>query len=412
MKIGRVLTSPTRGFLTDIPLNPPDPLFGLTEKFKKDVSDKKVNLGIGAYRTDDNKPFLLPTVHKAEEAMWSEGLDHEYATIAGIVEYVKEAQKLLLGEKSTPIDEGRLAGVQTIGGTGALALGGRFLAQYAPTKAIYLPNPTWANHTPIFQLAGLETKQYRYLNRETMSVDIDGLLEDMHAAPAHSIFLLHACAHNPTGVDPTMEQWKQIADVVKENDHFAFFDCAYQGFASGDEETDAAAVRMFANDYDVDFAVAQSFSKNFGLYGERTGALSIAAKDTETKDKVLSQMKRIARGIWSNPPLHGARIVARILQDPELSKEWRAECKGMADRINSMRSALTKNLADCGSTLDWSHIERQIGMFCFSGLKPEQVTKMIDQYHIYLPQSGRISMAGVTSHNVGYLAEAMHAVTK
>jgi aspartate aminotransferase len=230
-------------------------------------------------------------------------------------------------------------------------------------------------------------------------------------APDGSIFMFHACAHNPTGVDPTMEQWKEISAGMKAKGHITFFDSAYQGFASGDAEKDAAAVRYFVQE-GHDVMLVQSFAKNFGLYGERVGCLSMVGKTSEEADRLLSQLKILIRPTYSNPPIHGARIVATVLNDPKLNPQWYKECKQMADRIIDMRTALTNGLKKAGSTKNWDHINKQIGMFCFSGMTPEQVDKLRTEYHIYMTKNGRISMAGITTKNVEYLAKAMHAVTK
>jgi aspartate aminotransferase len=293
-----------------------------------------------------------------------------------------------------------------------LRIGGQFLARHYPdAKRIYLPTPSWGNHTPIFKDSGLEVHQYRYYDKKTIGLDIKGLVEDLQKAPEKSIVLLHACAHNPTGVDPTPDQWKQISDVMKSKKHFAFFDMAYQGFASGDITKDAAAFRMFVKE-GHSVCLAQSFAKNMGMYGERVGAFSITCANADEQKAVESQIKIVVRPMYSNPPLGGARIVSAVLNQPDLYKEWLSEVKKMADRIITMRNELKTGLKEAGSTKNWDHITRQIGMFCYSGLTPEQVEKIMKEHHVYLTKDGRISMAGITSHNVKYLAKALHAVTK
>lgn len=274
-----------------------------------------------------------------------------------------------------------------------------------------MPNPTWSNHFQIFGDCGLEVKTYRYYDAKTIGLDLNGLLADVKAAPAGSVFLLHAAAHNPTGVDPTQQQWVQISDAIKAAGHFVLFDSAYQGFASGDPVRDAFAVRHFvAEGHQV--AIAQSFAKNFGLYGQRVGALTFLADDAAQAARMESQLKILARATYSNPPVHGARIVDIILSDPALNKQWHGEVKEMADRIIRMRTLLFDNLKALGSKRSWTHVTDQIGMFCYSGMTPEQVDRITSEFHVYLTRNGRISMAGVTSKNVGYLAEAIHAVTK
>jgi len=279
-----------------------------------------------------------------------------------------------------------------------------------PQTDIYLPEPTWGNHKPIFKDSGYNLKSYTYYDGKG-GLDFQGMKKSLKDAPNGSIILLHACAHNPTGVDPTQDQWKELSTVLKEKNHFILFDSAYQGFASGDPTRDAFPVRHFIEQGHLP-VVCQSFAKNFGLYGERIGAFHIVTDSTEEKERLLSQLLIIIRPMYSNPPITGARLVAEILNDPELSKEWYKEVKLMADRIISMRQGLVKSLKDAGSKRDWSHITSQIGMFCFSGLTPEQVETLKTKWHIYMTKDGRISMAGVYSDKVKYLADAMHDVTK
>jgi aspartate aminotransferase, mitochondrial len=289
----------------------------------------------------------------------------------------------------------------------------RFLGKGTP---IYLPNPTWGNHIPIMKDAGLEVLRYSYYEPASRGLDFAGLLSDFEGAPDGSVFLLHACAHNPTGVDPTMGQWQQISELFKAKQHIAFFDCAYQGFASGDANRDAAAVRQFVADGHK-ILLSQSYAKNFGLYGERVGALSVVCQDQEEAQRVESQLKILIRPMYSNPPIHGALIVSTILSDPALKAQWYAECKGMADRIIAMRTALRdaveKAERDSGAKpSDWRHITDQIGMFCFTGLTEAQVSRMIETHHIYLTKDGRVSMAGVNGKNVEYIAKSMAEVVQ
>jgi aspartate aminotransferase len=351
-------------------------------------------------------------VRTAEKKILDQKLDHEYLPIAGFASFTKAAAELALGADSAHIKEKRIATVQTISGTGALRVAADFINRFLPGKEVYFPDPTWGNHPVIFKDAGVKViKNYRYYDPKTVGLDINGLLEDLKNATAESVIVLHACAHNPTGVDPNIDQWKQISNVCKEKKHFVLFDCAYQGFASGDPEKDVAAVRLFIND-GHNIGLSQSFAKNFGLYGQRVGALSFLTATPQEAEAVESQLKILIRPMYSNPPLHGARIVSTILNDAQLNAQWRKEVKGMADRIITMRHRLVQHLKELGSKKDWSHIINQIGMFCFSGLNPQQVENIINNYHVYLLKSGRISMAGISSHNVKYLAEAIHAVTK
>jgi aspartate aminotransferase len=393
-------------------MGPPDPILGLTEAFNKDTDPRKVNLGVGAYRGDDGKPYILPSVRQAEEALLAAKLNHEYAGIAGVQEFVNYSLKFVYGANSKPLADGRVAAIQVLSGTGACRVIGDFYARFLGRGSrMYQTNPTWANHIPIFKDAGLDIHTFRYYDPKTCGLDFKGMMDDIKAAPEKSIFLMHACAHNPTGVDPTLEQWKEISALMKQRQHYVFMDMAYQGFASGDAERDAGAVRVFVDDGHL-LAVGQSFAKNFGLYGERVGCLSIVGQDTDEKARLESQLKILVRPMYSNPPVHGARIVARILSDDKLSKQWYSECKGMADRIITMRDQLKAKLEKNGSTRNWNHITSQIGMFCYTGLTKEQCDRMIKEFHIYLTGNGRISMAGVTSGNVGYVADAIHACTK
>jgi aspartate aminotransferase, mitochondrial len=335
---------------------------------------KLIIVGVGAYRDDKGKPYVLPSVRAAEDKVVSAHLNKEYAGITGVPEFTKAAALLAYGEGSSALD--RVAITQSISGTGALRIGGAFLERWYPgAKKIYIPTPSWANHAAVFKDSGLTIEKYRYYNKDTIGLDFEGMVADIKGAPKGSIFLLHACAHNPTGVDPTPEQWKEISKAVKSGEHFAFFDMAYQGFASGDTDKDAFALRHFI-EQGHNVALAQSFAKNMGLYGERVGAFSIVCADAEEKKRVDSQIKILVRPLYSNPPIHGARIASEILNDASLNKQWLGEVKGMAERIITMRALLKKNLEDLGSKHDWSHITNQIGMFAYTGLTAEQMDKL------------------------------------
>jgi len=395
----------------DYPMAPKDPIIGLTEMYKEDDFEQKVNVGVGAYRDDAGKPYVLPCVREAESILMNQpNLDHEYLGIAGDPKFVDLSLKFAYGDDCTPLLENRVGGVQTLSGTGGLRVFGEMIHKFGH-KEIYLPNPSWGNHTPIFKNAGLEVKTYRYYDKENSSLDFDGMVKDIQNMPEGSCILLHACAHNPTGMDPTLEQWKQLSDTIKKQNLLPFFDSAYQGFASGNAPKDAAALRMFAED-GHNLALVQSYSKNFGLYGQRVGALSVVGATPEEAKSVESQMKLCIRPMYSNPPSHGARIVSTVLSDERLTQDFIDQCKGMADRINEMRTALVTELESVGSEQNWDHITKQIGMFAYSGLSIEQVLEMREKHHIYCTLDGRISMAGVTSGNVDYIAGAMHDVTK
>lgn len=403
----------SRNIWTNVEMGPPDAILGVTEAYKKDTNPKKINLGVGAYRDDNGKPFILPSVKKAEKILFDSNLDHEYLPIGGSADYCQCVTKLAFGDDSPVVANKLNATVQGISGTGSLRIGGAFLSKwYQPSKVVYMPDPTWGNHIPLMKHSGLEVKQYRYYDPATISFNHKGMFEDINKMPEQSIILLHACAHNPTGVDPKPEQWKEMSELIKKKKLFPFFDMAYQGFASGDVAQDAFALRHFVADGHPSLCLSQSFAKNMGLYGERIGAFTIVCSTAEENARVMSQLKIIIRPMYSNPPLHGARIVQTILNNPELHKLWLADVKLMADRIISMRTMLTNNLKKEGSTLDWKHINEQIGMFCFTGLKPIQVERLTKEFSIYLTKDGRISVAGITSKNVEYLAHAIHQVSK
>lgn len=395
-----------------VEMGPPDPILGVTEAFKKDTNPTKMNLGVGAYRDDAGKPYVLPSVRKAEEMIMSRNLDKEYLPIGGMSDFCNAAARLAFGDESDVIQSKRNTTVQGISGTGSLTVGAFFLGQFFKgNREIYMPTPTWGNHIPLFKRAGLSVKQYRYYDPKTCGFDFSGALQDIAKIPEESVILLHACAHNPTGVDPKPDQWKEMSKVIKSRRLFPFLDMAYQGFATGDIDRDAAAVRLFAED-GHGFAVSQSFAKNMGLYGERVGAFTMVCSSREEAERVMSQVKIIVRPTYSNPPIHGARIAHLILTDGELRQQWLRDVKGMAERIMGMRSRLRDGLKREGSTRNWQHITDQIGMFCFTGMTQDQVARLIKEFSVYLTKDGRISVAGISSNNVDYLAHAMHQVTK
>jgi len=392
-----------------VPEGPPDAILGITEAFKRDPSPKKINLGVGAYRNDKGEPYVLPSVRAAEQSMVADQLDKEYAPITGVPSFVDAAVKLAYGNESPAVLERRIAATQTISGTGALRVGAEFLSKFSPSKKILIPTPTWANHRAVLTAAGLEPVPYRYYDAETISLNINGLLEDLQKAEPGTPVLLHACAHNPTGVDPTRDQWHQIFDVVKSRGLFPFFDMAYQGFASGDVNNDAYAVRYFVEN-GLEVALCQSFAKNMGLYGERVGAFSLVAESSDRIAPLTSQLKILIRPLYSNPPINGACIASKILNDQGLKMQWLEEVRAMADRMIAMRSLLKSNLKSLGSTKNWDHITSQIGMFCYTGLTPEQVEALAKNYSVYGTKDGRISICGVNSSNVEYLSEAIYNV--
>lgn len=348
-------------------------IFKLTAAFKADKYAEKVNLGVGAYRDDDGKPWVLPSVKMAKAALLSnENIDHEYLGITGLPEFTASAAKLIVGSSSPALAEGRVSSVQTISGTGANHLGAVFLSKFydfakaGGRREIYISNPTWANHKAIFNSAEIKPVDYPWYDAKTVGLDFAGLTNTLQSAPNNSVFLLHACAHNPTGVDPTKEQWHQIADVFESKGHFAFFDCAYQGFASGNLDQDAYSVRHFIERRTIPVLICQSFAKNAGLYGERVGALHVISSSKAQAAAVTSQLSVIQRSEISNPPAFGARIVTMILNEPKLWDQWQKDVTAMADRIISMRKALHSLLTQKFKTPapggDWDHILKQIGV--------------------------------------------------
>jgi len=415
------VAAPT-SFTTDVcPQAPEDPLFGLMAAYRKDTNSKKVDLGIGAYRDDNAKPWVLPVVKKADEILRNDpDLNHEYLPIAGLPELTSASQKLILGKNSAAIQEKRAIALQTISGTGAVHLGALFLARFyhpanAAAKAVYVSTPTWANHNQIFGNVGLQVKGYPYFSKQTKGLDFDGMIGTLQQAPEGSIILLHACAHNPTGVDPTQEQWKEIASVMKSRQLFPFFDTAYQGFASGSLAKDAWAINYFV-EQGFELLIAQSYAKNFGLYGERAGCFHFITapgeQATETVARVGSQLAILQRSEISNPPAYGARIASLVLNDDKLFAQWEEDLRTMSGRIIEMRKAVRSKLEQLGTPGTWNHITDQIGMFSFTGLTPAQVNKLRDNFHIYMTQNGRISMAGLNSKNVDYFAKSVDSVVR
>lgn len=387
---------------------PADPILGLTEEFKKDPRAEKINLGVGIYKNEAGETPILATVKKAEAALLESEKTKSYLTIEGTAEYGLAVQKLLFGAKSDIVTQKLAKTAQAPGGTGALRVAGEFIKRQLGDVKIWISNPTWANHHGVFNAAGLETAQYSYYNAEAKDKDFAAMLADLAQAQTGDIVLLHGCCHNPTGIDPTAEEWEALAKLVAEKGLLPLFDFAYQGFAKGVEE-DAQGLRTFAK-YNKEILVASSFSKNFGLYNERVGAFTIVAASTETVSTAFSQVKAIIRSIYSNPPAHGAAVVTHILNNAELRTEWEQEVAEMRVRIQEMRELFVATLKAEGVEADFSFIERQNGMFSFSGLSKDQVTRLKDEFAIYIVGSGRISVAGMTKSNMGPLCKGIAAV--
>uniref|UniRef100_A0A5B7C3G6 Aspartate aminotransferase n=1 Tax=Davidia involucrata TaxID=16924 RepID=A0A5B7C3G6_DAVIN len=387
-----------------------DPIMSVSEAFLADTSPHKINLGVGAYRDDEGKPVILQCVRNAEAKIaGSEFLESVSTAVSSNL--VEESVKLVYGKDTDVLRDRRFAGVQALSGTGACRLFAEFQKRFHPESRIYLPVPTWSNHHNIWRDAQVSQNTFRYYHPDSKGLNFSALMDDVKNAPDRSFFLLHPCAHNPTGVDPTEEQWREISYQFKVKNHFPFFDMAYQGFASGDLDRDARAIRIFFEDGHL-IGCAQSFAKNMGLYGHRVGCLSVLCADAKQAIAIKSQLQQIVRAMYSSPPVHGILLVSTILSDPDLKALWEEEIKVMANRIIKMRTTLRQSLEKLDSPLNWEHITDQVGMFCFSGLSPKQVDQLAREFHIYMTQDGRISMAGVTTSNENYLANAIHEVTK
>ncbi|CEM33330.1 unnamed protein product [Vitrella brassicaformis CCMP3155] len=387
---------------------PPDPILGTALAYKADTNPNKVNLGVGAYRTEEGATYVFPVVAKVDKELAAQTLDKEYLPIDGLPGLKKVTQKLLFGECAAYRGD-RICSIQALSGTGALRVGAEFMNRHLPQdwgRTVYLSDPTWGNHKQIFLAAGFAVKTYPYWDQARRCVDMDAMLHTLKFAPKHSIIVLHGCAHNPTGLDPTKDEWQQIVQVIKDNNLIPFIDTAYQGYASGDLDEDAYSLRLFESS-GLEFFVAQSFAKNFGLYGERVGMFHIVASSAERAKVVLSQVKPVVRAMYSNPPVHGGRIVERILSDPTLFAEWQQQLKDVAARIHRVRSDLRGGLEAKGTPGSWEHITRQIGMFSYTGLSVAQSERMIDQWHIYMLKNGRISLAGLNHKNIPYVVGAI-----
>lgn len=391
-----------------VEMAPRDPILGLNEAFNADTRTDKVNLGVGVYTNEEGRIPLLRAVIEAETALTAAHAPRGYLPIEGIAAYDKAVQKLLLGSDSPLIQQGRVITTQAIGGTGALKTGADFLKRLLPDATVAISDPSWENHRALFETAGFPVRNYRYYDAFSNGVNRGGLLEDLKNLPARSIVVLHACCHNPTGVDLTPEDWQAVLEIVREREHVPFLDIAYQGFGDGIEE-DAAAVRLFAQS-GLTFFVSSSFSKSFSLYGERVGALTIVTGDQEETGRVLSQVKRVIRTNYSNPPTHGASVVAAVLNSPELRVMWETELGEMRDRIRTMRLAMVEQLAALNAKRDFSFVAEQRGMFSYSGLTTEQVERLRSEFGIYAVGTGRICVAALNTRNLPVVTKAIAEV--
>src|SRR5688572_29812232 len=398
----------THSPFSEVTLAPADPILGLTEAFQADKNPNKVNLGVGVYQDGKGKVPVLSVVREAERR-WYEKVDSKaYLPIDGLATYRQEVQNLLFGRDSELVKSGRVVTAQALGGTGALKLGADFLKRFLPQSELYISKPSWENHRALFEAAGFTVKEYPYYKPETHGLDFEGMKAALGKLPENAIVLLHACCHNPTGVDLTPAQWQQVVEISKARKLVPFIDFAYQGFGDGIEE-DAVAVRAFSA-AGIPFLIASSFSKSFSLYRERVGAVCFVTKDADEAKRVTSQLKRVVRTNYSNPSSHGGQVVALVLSDPELRARWEVELAEMRLRIQSMRKLFVQKLAERGIKRDFSFIAQQKGMFSFSGIELEAVRRLRSDFGIYIVDSGRICVAAMNENNLGPVTEAIAKV--
>ena len=391
-----------------IEMAPRDPILGITEAFNADTNPAKINLGVGVYYDDQGKVPLLQCVQQAEARLMAHPAPRTYLPIEGLAAYDKAVQELVFGADSALIQEKRAITVQAIGGTGALKLGADFLKRFSPDSEVYISDPSWENHRALFEGAGFVVNNYTYYDAATHGVNFDGMLASLAAMPRGAIVVLHACCHNPTGADLTQDQWGQVIQAVVDGGLVPFLDMAYQGFGAGILE-DGAVVRRFA-DTGLPFLVSNSFSKSFSLYGERVGALSIVATSAEESARVLSQLKRVVRTNYSNPPTHAAKVVAMVLATPELRQLWEEELAGMRVRIREMRGAMVEKLKEKAPGHDFEFVREQVGMFSYSGLTKAQVERLRTEHSIYAVDTGRICVAALNSKNIDLVIDAIAKV--
>jgi aromatic-amino-acid transaminase len=394
--------------LAGVEMAPRDPILGLTEAYNADKNPKKVNLGVGVYTDDTGKVPLLECVRRAERQLVEQPAARNYLPIDGLAAYDKAVQSLVFGADSPALKQGRIVTVQSLGGTGGLRVGADFLRRTAPNAELWISDPSWENHRAIFESAGFKVNTYPYYDAKTRGVNFDGMLAALKAMPAGAIVLLHACCHNPTGVDLSAEQWTGVIETIGARGLVPFLDIAYQGFGDG-IDADGSAVRRFAQ-AGLPLFVSNSFSKSFSLYGERVGALSVVAETSEQGARVLSQIKRLVRANYSNPPTHGGQVVATVLAAPELRALWEQELGQMRERIKAMRKLLVEKIHARVPGADFSFVTRQRGMFSYSGLTREQVVRMREEFAVYAIESGRICVAALNTKNIDYSADVIAKV--
>ena len=393
-----------------VEMAPRDPILGLTEAFNADTRTTKVNLGVGVYYDDNGKIPLLAAVKAAEKVRLEAMPPRGYQPIEGLNAYNQAVQNLLFGAGSELLAAGRVITAEALGGTGALKIGADFLKRISPNAKVYISDPSWENHRALFESAGFVVENYPYYDAATRGVNFAGMKSFLEGLAAGSIIILHACCHNPTGADLSDAQWQEVVDVCKAKGLVPFLDMAYQGFADG-IDADAVAVRAFSAS-GLQFFVSSSFSKSFSLYGERVGALSVVTASKEESARVLSQVKRVIRTNYSNPPTHGGAVVAAVLSTPELRQMWEDELAGMRDRIRAMRVALVDKLKAKGVAQDFSFVVKQRGMFSYTGLTSAQVDVLRNEFGIYAVGTGRICLAALNSKNIDAVVDAIAAVLK
>jgi aspartate/tyrosine/aromatic aminotransferase len=403
-------TEGARSLFDQLTAAPPDAIMGLTDAFKKDPHPKKINLTIGVYKDAQGKTPVPSAVKKAEEKLLREEMTKSYLPIEGAPDYGARVQELMFGAAHEIISSGRAVTADTPGGTGALRVAADLLHMLRPGTTVWLSEPTWPNHPGIFEAAGLKVRTYPYYEPRTHTIDFAALMKTLEGAAKGDAVVLHACCHNPTGIDPAAEQWHALAALLHSKELLPFFDFAYQGLGEGLEE-DARGLRLFA-EFPGEMLVSSSFSKNFGLYNERTGALTLVTRSAEAAQISMTHLRRAIRVNYSTPPAHGAAIITTVLADPALRKEWESELKSMCRRIQEMRELFVRTLKAKGVTRDFSFLTRQRGMFSYSGLTKAQADELREKHGVYIVGSGRINVAGLTADNTGPLCDAIAAVLR
>lgn len=396
-------------FFENIVPEPPNPILGLSQECSADPFPDKINLTIGVYRTEEGQPYVLPCVREAEDILSEMNLNHEYLVQDGLTDFNKATQKLLFGDDSPLIANEQIYTIQAVAGTGAVRLGIDFVKRVFPGATFSIPDITWQNHPTILDSVGIPFTTYRYLKDDGCTFNYEGVIEDLKKLAPKTFVLFHSCAHNPSGCDPTDEEWKGILQVMQEKQLFPFFDNAYQGFVSGNPDIDAYSIRLFAS-AGLELIAACSFSKNFGLYGERVGALHVVTSSKASAQKAASVIRAAARCLYSTCPSFGARIVSYILSDPERTAVWKAECAGMANRLNEIRRLLYEKLKEKNVKGTWEHVIIQRGMFSFTGISKPNVVKLKEEHHVYMLNDGRISLAGLNHGNIDRFVDSLVSV--